>query len=163
MKFKIIERGGQTIERQLQHSNPTTSDQCHRSNCGPCDQPGGNGGRKKCHVNNIVYKYVCQVPGCTGVYVGETSKNMYTRNLGHNDKYLKKQKESFMYNHQIEKHGGAPANFKIKVLQSFKDCLSRQAAEATFISRTPVELLNSKAEFFQPPIVQVRKEIQRGL
>ena len=68
-----------------------------------------------------------------------------------------------MYNHQIEKHGGAPANFKIKVLQSFRDCLSHQAAEATYISGTPGELLNSKSEFFQPPIVQVRREIQRGL
>ena len=87
LKFRIIERGGQTIASQLQLSNPTTSDKCFDSDCQPCSQPGGSGGRKKCHKNNVVYQYVCQVPGCSATYTGETSKNMFTRSSQHKEKY----------------------------------------------------------------------------
>ena len=51
LKFKISERGGMTIERQLQKSNPTGSSECGRPTCGPCSQPGGNGGSKLCQKN----------------------------------------------------------------------------------------------------------------
>ena len=68
-----------------------------------------------------------------------------------------------MSTHQVEKHNDEPANFKVKVLQSFRDPLSRQAAESVYISRTGGEILNSKSEFFQPPIVRIRKEITQGL
>ena len=45
----------------------------------------------------------------------------------------------------------------------YKDWLSRQAAESVFISKMQGEILNSKSEFHQPPIVTVRREINRGL
>ena len=83
IKFRIAERGGITIERQLQKSNPTMSDQCGRAECGPCLQPGGNGGKKRCHTNSVVYEYVCQYEGCDAKYTGETSKNLFTRNSEH--------------------------------------------------------------------------------
>ena len=53
--------------------------------------------------------------------------------------------------------------FKQSVLRSYKDCLSRQAAEGVFISKMEGEILNSKSEFHQPSIVTVRREINRGL
>ena len=153
LKFRIIERGGQTIASQLQLSNPTTSDNCFNSDCQPCSQPGGSGGRKKCHKNNIVYQYVCQVPGCSATYTGETSKNMYTRSSQHKEKYDKLGKDSFMFNHQASEHNGEPVNFKIKVIKSFRDPLSRQAAEGIFITHSKGQILNSKNEFFQPSTV----------
>ena len=162
VKFKIAERGGVTLERQLKNSNPTASNECHRENCGPCAQPEGNGGSKRCHTTNICYKYTCNYQGCTAFYTGESSKNLMTRNEWHQSKY-KSKKESFLFQHQQEKHDGQPANFKMEVLKSFKDCLSRQAAEGIFISKTEGEILNSKSEFHQPPIVRVRREIARGL
>ena len=162
VKFKIAERGGVTLERQLKNSNPTASNECHRENCGPCAQPEGNGGSKRCHTTNICYKYTCNYQGCTAFYTGESSKNLMTRNEWHQNKY-KSKKESFLFQHQQEKHDGQPANFKMEVLKSFKDCLSRQAAEGIFISKTEGEILNSKSEFHQPPIVRVRREIARGL
>ena len=170
IKFRIAERGGITIERQLQKSNPTMSDQCGRADCGPCLQPGGAGGKKRCHVNSVVYEYVCQYEGCDAKYTGETSKNLYTRNSEHSYNYsggarnsLDIKKKSFMHNHQISKHNGEPANFKSKVLRSYSDSLSRQAAEATVIRNMNCEILNSKSEFHQPSIVEVRREISRGL
>ena len=138
------------------------SNECHRESCGPCAQPEGNGGSKRCHTTNICYKYTCNYQGCTAFYTGESSKNLMTRNEWHQNKY-KSKKESFLFQHQQEKHDGQPANFKMEVLKSFKDCLSRQAAEGIFISKTEGEILNSKSEFHQPPIVRVRREIARGL
>ena len=68
-----------------------------------------------------------------------------------------------MKEHQVVKHNDEPANFKAKVLQSFRDPLSRQAAESIFISRTQGEILNSKSEFHQPSLIKIRREISQGL
>ena len=50
---------------------------------------------------------------------------------------------------------------------TYKDPLSRQVAEAVLITRstgsTSSEVLNSKSEFRQPPIVRVRREVNVGL
>ena len=170
LKFKISERGGMTIERQLQKSNPTASAECGRAGCGPCGQPGGNGGIKLCQKNNIVYEYKCEYPNCDAAYRGESSKNLFTRDSQHQYNYRGGEKssakirdKSFMYQHQRDKHEGEQALFKRSVLRSYKDCLSRQAAEGVFISKMEGEILNSKSEFHQPSIVTVRREINRGL
>ena len=68
-----------------------------------------------------------------------------------------------MFKHQEEKHNGEPANFKMKVVKSFKDPLSRQVTEAIMIKNHKGEILNSKSEFYQPPLVRVRQEIRTGL
>ena len=170
LRFKVVERGGVTIKRQLQKSNPTASNTCGRSNCGPWEQPGGMNGTKLCHKPNVVYEYTCQFPGCDAVYVGETSKNLFTRDSQHQYNYLggpnsntKLQEKSFIFQHQTSKHQGQEANFKRKVLRSYKDCLSRQASEGIFISHINGEILNNKSEFHQPAIVTIRREINRGL
>ena len=171
LKFKITERGGRTLERQLQKSNPTSSDQCGRPGCGPCEQPGGNGGTKLCHRSNVVYRYSCQFPDCDAEYVGETSRNLYTRDSEHMYKYhggknggsQKLKEQSFMFNHQKDKHNSLPANFKSQIIRSYSDSLSRQAGEGIFITKMSGEILNSKSEFYQPSIVKVRREVTRGL
>ena len=56
-----------------------------------------------------------------------------------------------------------PAEFEWKVLRTFRDPLSRQTAEAVSIRRHQGELLNSKAEFHQPPLLQVRSKVVRGI
>ena len=68
-----------------------------------------------------------------------------------------------MFRHQAEKHNNEEADFDLKVIKSFKDPLSRQVTEAMLIKNHQGELLNSKAEFFQPPIVKIRRDIVRGL
>ena len=171
LRFKVSERGGRTIERQLQKSNPTASDECGRPGCDPCEQPGGNGGTKLCHKSNVVYKYVCQFQDCDASYIGETSRNLFSRNGEHVYKYKggknrtskKLQDQSFMFQHQTSKHDGLPSNFKSEIVRSYSDCLSRQAGEAIFINKMSGEILNSKSEFYQPSIVTIRREISRGL
>ena len=170
LKFKVIERGGRTIERQLQKSNPTASDTCGKPKCDPCRQPGGNGGVKLCHKNNVVYQYECLEDGCDAQYRGETARNLYSRNIEHQYNYTggpnklqNLQEKSFIFNHQVNKHEGQPANFKMSVLKSYSDSLSRQAGEGVYISKMQGEILNGRSEFYQPSIVSIRREVTRGL
>ena len=74
-------------------------------------------------------------------------------------KYQRKDENSFIFKHQVEKHNSQPANFGMRVVGSFKDPLSRQVTEAVMIKNHQGTLLNSKAEFHQPPLVRVRQEV----
>ena len=67
-----------------------------------------------------------------------------------------------MVKHQEECHNGEEADFAVSVVGSYRDPLSRQVAEGVLITRCGAETLNSKAEFRQPPIVQVRRELRIG-
>ena len=78
-------------------------------------------------------------------------------------KLQKRDEASFMHMHQMEKHGGSPAKFKIQVVKSCRDPLTRQVTEAVIIKNHRGELLNTKSEFHQPPLVRIRSEIVRGL
>ena len=65
-----------------------------------------------------------------------------------------------------EKHNGEPAEFKIVVMDKFnKDDMSHQLSEALNIKNQAgkSEILNLKAEYHQPQIVQLRKSVQVGL
>ena len=71
---------------------------------------------------------------------------------------------SFMIKHQAEYYNSEPPKFTSKVIKSFRDPLSRQVTEAILIkNHRGGPLLNSKSEFFQPSIVEVRQEVVRGL
>ena len=165
IKFKVIERGGTTLIRQLQKANPTAPPRCSKDDCGMCSHQDTY---LRCHKDNVCYRYDCNVPGCQAAYVGETSKNLFTRNLGHVYKYDKKQDSSWMHNHQVQAHNGAPADFTIKILSSHKDALSRQTAESVRIARAQDEIgeenvMNSKSEYHQPSITRLQTRIRHGL
>ena len=81
----------------------------------------------------------------------------------HESKLRRKDQNSFMYRHLMEKHDGEPVQFQMKVVKTFKDPLSRQVTEAVLIKNHRGELLNSRSEFHQPPLVRIRSEIIRGL
>ena len=71
-------------------------------------------------------------------------------------------KESFMHQHQEDRHQGEEARFRTKVTGAYRDCLTRQISEAVCIRRSDVEVLNSKSEWHQPALFQVQHEIRRG-
>ena len=113
LKFKVAERGGKTVGGQLQKTNFTGSSGCQEVKCPVCQQPGGGSGR--CRKSNITYKYVCNK--CSATYIGETSRNLYTRGLEHQDKFEKRKPDSFMYNHQEEHHPGDQPDYNVSVVQ----------------------------------------------
>ena len=125
-----------------------------KPDCTICAQGG-----RLCHKMNVAYEYECNLD--KSVYIGETARNFYSRNLEHTEKFLKKKPDSFMYQHQVEAHGGNEPDFNVKVLKSFKDPMSRQIYEGVKIRRSN-STLNSKLEFYQQSTYNIRREIGHG-
>ena len=154
--FNIMEIGGRTLKKEIQRSNPTATPGCKKEDCLGCKEGRGKGG--KCHKNNINYKIECKI--CNGVYIGETSKNLYTRTTQHCQN--RNETESFMIRHYEEKHRGEEERkFIAKVTHTNKDCLTRQIREGVLIRRETQHVLNSRTEWFQPPLFRVQSEVIR--
>ena len=165
LNFKIVEMGGVPIKRLVQKSNPTATPGCDSTDCLPCSNGRGRGGN--CRKSNVQYQLECALcpdtdtDGC--IYVGESSRNLYTRSREHISKYesRKLNKDSFIKKHQIDAHNDRPAQFKAKVTGVFKDCLSRQISEGVEIRRSSRNVLHSKSEWHQPALWRVQSEIVR--
>ena len=100
--------------------------------------------------------------GGRGVYIGETSRNLYTRSKEHLNNYKSKSQSSFILNHQNNKHEGAEPDLRATVTARTRDCLTRQIREAVLIRRSQVPVLNGKSEWHQPPLYRVQHETERG-
>ena len=164
VRFKIIETGGRRIKHQLQSSNPTATQGCTDSSCIACQHGKGEGGN--CRINNITYEVECllckgQEGGERSTYVGESSRNLFTRGGEHKSKYENHKDDSFLVKHQLEEHQGAAAEVTAKVTGVYPDCLTRQIAEGVLISKSNTVLMNTKSEWHQPPIWRVQSEIVR--
>ena len=96
-------------------------------------------GSANCDKHNINYTFKCMFPGCKGIYIGETSKSGFTRGNQHQLKYVQDDavdsdsSTSWMREHQIKFHNNLPENFKMEVVQVFRDAMSRQISEAVRI------------------------------
>ena len=101
-------------------------------------------------------------PATRTTYIGETSRNLFSRGKEHAYKYEKKDEDSFMATHQAEAHMQQPAQFTAKVTGNYRDCLTRQVAEGVAIRRCPNRVLNSKSEWHQPSLWKVRQELELG-
>lgn len=165
IKFKILEVGGRSMKRILQRSNPTAVPGCEEQDCLACYPERGKGG--DCRRNNINYEIECQLcpVGKRPVYIGETSRNLYTRAKEHLSSERRKpgdeEESSFICKHMEEHHKGMQSKLQARVTRTNKDSFSRQIREGVLIRRSNKETMNSKAEWFQPPIFQVRSEIVR--
>ena len=132
----------------------------------------GRGEGGPCRRSNVGYQMECGLcddmavqtddQDCCTTYIGETSRNVYTRGKEHIYKYETAHSDSFMQKHQQEVHDCQPAVFNTKVTGGFRDCLTRQVAEGVAIRRCKTRVLNSKSEWHQPSLWKVRSEIGRG-
>ena len=161
LRFNVVEKGGRTVKRTVQKSNPTATGGCPSGDCLACRGERGRGG--PCRKSNVLYEISCnQCPDDRkSVYLGETARNLYTRGREHDRNYGRQTTESFMQEHQTERHAGTEADFQASVKCSFKDCLSRQVSEGVHIRRCKHEVLNTKAEWHQPALWKVRNELSR--
>ena len=112
------------------------------------------------HKSNVLYEWKCI--SCNSKYIGETSKNFYTRSLEHLEKSDQKAVDSFINNHQIEAHNGEQPSFSVKVLKSFKDPLSRQVYEGVHIRNCNEDSLNTKLDYYQTSTYRMRREVLHG-
>ena len=162
VKFKMIETGGHSMRRVLQKSNPLETLGCDRPDCLPCKTERGKGGN--CMGCGVNYEVECQLcPDDTkSVYIGETSRNLYTRSREHLSRYRAGTATSFMAKHQTELHQGEDARYEARVTATTRDCLTRQVREAVLIRRSQVNVLNGKTEWHQPALFRIQSEIERG-
>ena len=119
------------------------------------------GQRKRiCSKSNFLCneKEIC--PDAT--YDGQSSKDLYTRSLGHSYKYEKNHKDSFLQLHQDKSHNGEDENFKLSVTRFYgKDRLACEIAEAVILRSRKGDVCNLKSEWHDPPLIQVRRQVQR--
>ena len=82
IRFKIIEKGGVTLDQKLRRSDPWAGGKCGRERCFPCmGDKGGN-----CWREGVTYSLWCEKCGeAVACYKGETGRNSYTRGLEHLD------------------------------------------------------------------------------
>ena len=69
------------------------------------------------------YEIECQLcpDGRKQVYIGESSRNLYTRSLEHMSRYRGGKLRSFMVKHQNSEHQGEVAMYKAKVIANTRD------------------------------------------
>ena len=76
VRFKIIGKGGVTLEQKLRKSDPWKGGKCGRPLCFPCR--GDKGG--DCWREGVCYTLWCEECGQeVAAYKGETGRNAYTR------------------------------------------------------------------------------------
>ena len=158
IKFKLLEKGGTTMKRELQRSNPTASKGCDKDDCQCCLEERGAGGQ--CHkenVNYIISCHLCPVEN-RACYVGETSKNLYTRMDQHQGAAMRE--GSFMRKHMEDRHRGQQNDFRARVTHSNRDCMTRQIREGILI-RDNRNSLNTRSEWHLPALYRIDQEIVR--
>ena len=67
----------------------------------------------------------------------------------------KRKMQCGLWKHCLVAHEGQRVEFSMKVVGNFHSCLVRQVNEGVRIKRSRAELMNSKAEFHQHPVVRV--------
>ena len=160
--FKIVETGGISMRSILQRSNPLQTIDCDNDDCLPCKTGRGAGG--DCEGGGINYEIECQLcpDDSQSVYIGESSRNLYTRSKEHLQVYRQGINTSFIAKHQDSHHSGQEPEYKAKVVTRTRDCLSRQVREAVLIRRSDKNILNGKSEWHQPALFRVQQEIEQG-
>ena len=128
----------------------------------PAKKAGGQGG--DCEGGGINYEIECQLcdDGDKSVYIGESSRNLYTRCKEHLQRYREGGERSFMAKHQNKEHRGQEPSYRARVTDKTRDCLSRQVREAVLIRRSNMKILNGKSEWHQPALFRVQQEIEQG-
>ena len=161
-RMKIQESGGIQLAR-LFSTDLARGKHCGREDCQPCGMSEES--KTNCKQQNVLYESRCGL--CNkeedvkrssqkeeeaprrGIYLGETSRTLYERSKEHVADAVSFKEGSHIIKHWISSHHEDKKRppFFFKVLQPFKDCLSRQVAEAVAINYSKDELLNSKNEY----------------
>ena len=152
----VLEKPGQKLMATLGPNNPFPREFCQRESC-PLKSTKC---LESCSKEGVVYKIWCQrchtdqldrgvAEPKDSVYIGETSRTVFTRFHQHVRDYIKASKQnpdaildeehsSFMMDHSRLFHGGHQdykQDYLVKVLSSHRNPLTRQTTEAVRISK----------------------------
>ena len=146
IRFKIIEKGGVSLERKLRRSNPWAGGKCGRPRCFQCrGEKGGN-----CWKESVTYTLWCDECGEeVAAYKGESGRNGFTRGGEHLDYWEAcDEDKSVLWLHSVHHHQSRQdVNYNMRVTGAFKDPLDRQIMERIQIQnfKGPV-LMNRRSE-----------------
>ena len=151
--IKFIETSGYSLQNMLERSDPFREKECGRPDCFPCT----SGGRGRCDRIGAAYRISCDEEECKGkqvYYEGESAHSGYTRGRAHLRGYRNKEKESVLWKHACNDHGGrSDVNYTMTVLKTYgRDNTTRKTNEAVRINFNTGVRLNSKAEYRQPTV-----------
>ena len=149
--IKVVERAGTKIKDILQKSYPFDKEKCSMRDCLICT----SNGKGNCKKESITYEIKCNK--CNYIYIGETSRNGYTRGREHLLALKKKDKESTLYKHlQIVHHNDKENThrFTMNITGCHDTALTRQITEAVKINNAKHPLMNSKLEFGHHAIIR---------
>ena len=129
---------------------------CAREDCYSCNQ--GDERIQNCKQRNILYESYCTTCNpegmkegyrASGVYVGESARSLYERGKEHHEDERTRKEDSHRMKHWILDHPDLPhpPKFKLKIVSSYRDPLTRQVSEAVRIELRGGNTLNSKTEY----------------
>ena len=93
-----------------------------------------------------------------GVYVGESARSIHERSGEHLREAQGKKEDSHMFKHWMTAHQDLPEapKFRINVVASFPDDLSRQLSESVRIDIRCGDIINSKSEYSRCRVPRLR-------
>ena len=147
LRIKTVERAGRSIKERLVKSNPFKSRTCKETDCQVCKMnPEAN-----CKIRDIVYQisYLgSEEDGpCRESYIGKSARSLKERINEHVEKYEKKDKNSVLFKHVEEKHGGRRQQITVERLATCPgDPMLRKVSEAVYIQEL-LPTLNSNEEW----------------
>ena len=155
-RIRVTESCGTQLSRILPNTNPWNGEDCTRPECYSCRQ--GDEKLQNCKQRNILYESYCTICNpeglkegyrASGVYVGESARSLYERAKEHHDDELNMKEDSHRMKHWVLDHPNLPdpPKFKMKIVSSYRDPLTRQVGEAVRIEMRGGNTLNSKTEY----------------
>ena len=166
LTIKSVESGGTSLKRRLTGRDLSAGEPCGQPGC-RLSEDGGCSHSKA----GILYRGSCDLCEQTNIsaeYFGESGFSGFYRTQLHVKAIEKRDLENAFAKHLYifhPEHQGNPANFTIKVIQSFRTSLTRKVAESVYIYKSSADILmNSKSEFLQPavPRVVAQRELPAG-
>ena len=129
---------------------------CSRPDCYSCRQ--GDEKLQNCKQRNILYESYCTVCNpeglkegyrASGVHVGESARSLFEWAKEHQDDEESRNEDSHRMKHWVLDHTflSEPTKFKMKIVSTYRDPLTRQVSEAVRIEMRGGNTLNSKTEY----------------
>ena len=143
IRFRIVEKGGITLEQKLRRSNPWAGEKCGRPKCFPCrSERGGN-----CYRESVTYTIWCEECGEeVATYIGESGRNAFTRGCEHLDALNSRDEEkSVLWRHsKVHHQEREDVVYSMAVTGGYKAPLDRQLMERVKISNFKGPLLMNR-------------------
>ena len=172
-KFRVrYQEAGGTKLGLLFSTDLGAGDACGRLDCQPCESRTEK--RPNCKAQSILYESKCVIcnPSDTssrqehprnGIYIGESSRSLYERSKEHLRDAESFDPGSHIIKHWMNVHPDRKdcPDFSFSIKNRFRDCLSRQVAEAISILYTKDQILNSKNEYMANCLTRICIEENR--